>query len=89
MKVLEYYEVPKENLSDFLAEHTEELIKIKSVTPLQVTCTIEQDYTVPELHIKHLALFALENDLTDEETASIQYAIDAIKTLVDMGVLKW
>ena len=88
MKVIEHYEVPKESLSDFLAEHTEELIKIKSVTPDKITCTIEQDYTVPELHIKDLFMLSKSYDLTDEETASIQYAIDAIKTLVDMGVLK-
>jgi hypothetical protein len=88
MKVIEHYEVPKESLSDFLAEHTEELIKIKSVTPMQVTCTIEQDYTVPELHIKDLALLAQSVELTDEELGSIQYAIDAIKTLEDMEVLK-
>ena len=88
MKVIENYNVPIESISDFLADHVDEVLKIKSITETNVAIGIEQDYTEAELHMFHLRKFIESGEATAEEELAAEYAINAIKTLVDMGVLK-
>lgn len=88
MKVHEVYEVPTSNLTDFLSSHTDETIIIKQVTPSEIHLYIEQDYTEAEMQMFHLRKFIESGDATPEEQDAAEYAIGAIKTLLDMGVIK-
>lgn len=88
MKVHEVYEVPATNLTDFLSSHIDETITIKEVTPSEIHLYIEQDYTEAELQMFHLRKFIESGDATPEEQDTAEYAINAIKTLLDMGVIK-
>lgn len=88
MKVLEKYAVPIEQLTDFLSEHINTNIKITEMSDTELTIHIEQDYTEPEFHMGVLFNLAHRPDATIEEKNAVDYAIGAIKTLVDMGVLK-
>lgn len=87
MKVMEVFEVPHDRVSEFFAEHTDEYIKITEVTPEHVTFKIPHDYTEAELHMFHLRKFAESEDARPEEIDACNYAIAAIKTLKDMGVI--
>lgn len=89
MKVREKYAVPNSNLYEFLSNHIDETIIVNTVTSQgSVIFSIEQDYTEPELHMFHLRKFIESGDATPEEQNAAEYAINAIKTLMDMGVLK-
>ena len=88
MKVLEHYEVPTEELAPFLGSHIDEALIIKEYTDTQFHIAIAQEYTEPELHMFHLRKFVESGDATPEEQNAAEYAINAIKTLMDMGVLK-
>lgn len=88
MKVFDIYEVPITKLDEFLADHIDQFVKIVKVEPNNATFKIEQDYTEPELHMFHLRKFIESGDATPEEQNAAEYAINAIKTLMDMGVLK-
>lgn len=88
MKVLEHYEVPIEELPSFLSSHVDETLIIKEYTDTKFHIAIAQEYTEPELHMFHLRKFIESGDETPEEQNAAEYAINAIKTLMDMGVLK-
>lgn len=88
MKVYEHYEVPIEELPSFLSSHIDEALTVKEYTDTKLHITIAQDYTEPELHMFHLRHFIESGDATPEEQNAAEYAIGAIKTLMDMGVLK-
>ena len=88
MTVSESYTVPIGYLSSFLAEHVDQRLVIKEVTESDVKFNITCDYTEPELHMFHLRKFVESGDATPEEQNAAEYAIGAIKTLMDMGVLK-
>ena len=87
MKVMEVFEVPHDRVSEFFAEHTDEYIKIAEVTSDCVTFKIPHDYTEAEMHMFHLRKFAESDIATPEEIDACDYAINAIKTLQDMGVI--
>ena len=88
MKVYEHYEVPNEELPTFLSSHFEETLIIKEYDGNKFHIAISQDYTEPELHMYHLRKFVESGDATPEEQNAAEYAIGAIKTLMDMGVIK-
>lgn len=88
MKVREIHQVPWSNLDEFLSTHVDETITVKEVTPSDIIFSIDQEYTEPELHMFHLRKFIESGDATPEEQNAAEYAIGAIKTLMDMGVLK-
>lgn len=46
------------------------------------------NYTEAEFNMFNLQCTAKENNLTMEQQNAIDYGISAIKTLIDMGVLK-
>jgi hypothetical protein len=88
MVVTENFTVPIGYLSSFLAEHVDQRVVIKEVTESDVKFNITCEYTEPELHMFHLRKFVESGDATPEEQNAAEYAIGAIKTLMDMGVLK-
>lgn len=88
MKILEHYEVPIEELPSFLSSHIDETLTVKEYTDTKLYITIAQDYAEPELHMFHLRKFVESGDATPEEQNAAEYAISAIKTLMDMGVLQ-
>ena len=88
MKVFEHYDVPIEELPSFLSSHIDETLTVKEYTDTKLHITIAQEYTEPELHMFHLRKFVESGDATPEEQNAAEYAIGAIKTLMDMGVLK-
>lgn len=87
MKVTEHYTVPIESLPDFLADHVDEVLKIGAITETEVAITIAQEYSEPEFHMGVLLNIAKSHVATAEEKNAANYAINAIKTLMDMGVL--
>lgn len=88
MKVTESFTVPIGYLSSFLAEHVNQRVVIKEVTDSDVKFNITCDYTEPELHMFHLRKFIESGDARPEEQNAAEYAIGAIKTLMDMGVIR-
>ena len=46
------------------------------------------EVTIPEFHMQNLQDIAHDNELTTEQQNAIDYGISAIKTLIDMGVIK-
>lgn len=87
MKVMEVFEVPHDKVHEFFAEHIDEYVKITEVTAENVTFKIPHDYTEAEMHMFHLLKFSQSDDATPEEKDACNYAIAAIKTLQDMGVI--
>ena len=87
MKVFEVYEVPNCQLFDFFKKHKGENIRVSEVAPDHITLKIPHDYTEAELHMFHLRKFAESGDARPEEIDACNYAINAIKTLQDMGVI--
>lgn len=47
-----------------------------------------EEVTEPQFNIANLSEISHDNELTMEQANAIDYGISAIKTLVDMGVLK-
>lgn len=90
MKVRETYIVPKvmTHINEFLSTHVDETIIVKEITSSDIIFSIDQDYTEAELQMFHLRKFIESGDATPEEEDAAEYAINAIKTLLDMGVIK-
>ena len=88
MKVFEKFIVPIDKLNEFISSHIGETIIIKKVTSSEAHFSIKQDYTHSELQLFHLRKFIESGDATPEEQDAAEYAISAIKTLIDMGVIK-
>ena len=87
MKVVERYAVPFEQLPDFLSEHIDEELKITEQSATDFTICIKQDYTESEFHTGVLFNISHSHSATPEEKNACEYAINCIKTLIDMGVL--
>lgn len=87
MQVVERYAVPFEQLPDFLSEHIDEELKITEQSDKDFTICIKQEYTEPEFHMGVLFNISHSHSATDEEKNACEYAINCIKTLMDMGVL--
>ena len=88
MKAIEVYKVPKTELHKFLTEHEDEALQVSSITPTDVIFNIYKDVPETEFNMKALHTIAQQHRLTKEESNAIDYAIGAIKTLEEMGVLK-
>jgi len=90
MKITEHFDVPKENLSDFLKEIAgDDFTIISNSESKMYHITTEIDYTEPEYHMLVLRTILNNVDnLTDEEKNALEYSISCIKTLSDMGVIK-
>lgn len=90
MKVVENYTVPIEDIPDFLNEHIDETLTIRecNLDTGIMKVDIKQEYTEPEYHMGILLTIANSHSATEDEKKAANYAINAIKTLIDMGVLK-
>lgn len=92
MKVKEKVQVKEKKILSFLHTHVGETIHIDDYDCFNTfTFTTESNYTEAEFNMKVLHTFQNENvfgELTTEEKNAIDYAIGAIKTLADMGVIK-
>lgn len=88
MKVMENYTVPTDELADFILDRVGDTLLIKNFTKEEVTIAIEKDYTEAEFHMGVLFNIAHKTDATLEEKNACDYAINCIKTLDDMGVIK-
>ena len=70
----------------FITEHYKEpLVITLSEDSYQVT--VDTEMSEPEYNMSQLQFLTSSAALTPEEKNAIDYAIGAIKTLVDMGVL--
>lgn len=90
MKVVEHFTVPIEDIPDFLNEHIDETLIIRKCD-LEASIAeidIKKDYTESEFNMAVLFNIAHAEDATEELKNAVDYAIGAIKTLIDMGVLK-
>lgn len=80
-----------DSLTPFLREHTNVIAVslVKTGIPQVYAVTTESNYTPAEMHMQVLRT-QLECDeyLTEEEKAAMEFSIDCIKTLKDMGVIK-
>ena len=90
MKVVENYTVPIEDIPDFLNDHIDEPLTIRECNLDKgiMKVDIKQEYTEPEYHTGILLTIANSHSATEDEKKAANYAINAIKTLIDMGVLK-
>lgn len=90
MKIKEQFTFPTfEKLSEFITTHKYSKITVEfdgSTNTYNVTT--ESDNTEAEFNMGNLSYIAKEHDLTMEQRNAIDYGISAIKTLIDMGVLK-
>ena len=89
------YYVELDSISAFLHDHPNVIATnlVKTGIPQVYAVTTESDYTEAETHMEvlnHLASYG--NDyllyLNDEEIVAMEYAIECIKTLKDMGIIK-
>lgn len=78
------------NIHNFLANHVDETIRVKKVFDNAMVFAVEYDKSVSEIHMDALnnILIGAGHFLTHEEIAAIEYSIECIKTLDDMGILK-
>ena len=90
MKVVENYTVPIEDIPDFLNDHIDEPLTIRECNLDKgiMKVDIKQEYTEPEYHMGILLTIANSHSATEDERKAANYGINAIKTLIDMGVLK-
>ena len=90
MKVVEQYTVPIEDIPDFLNEHIDETLTIRecNIDTGIMKVDIKQEYTEPEYHMGILLTIANCPNASEDEKKAANYGINAIKTLIDMGVLK-
>lgn len=91
MKIVEHFDVPASELSNFLNDFNASNFTINyNMAKNLFHFTTQEDYTEPQFRM--LTLRTLLNNtaltFTSEETDAIEYAISCIKTLEDMGVIK-
>lgn len=91
MKTFERHEVYPYHLAEFMAEHVNERIIFRETHQNLVCLDIEREMSKAEFNMEVL------NDLlkydtyvkfVEEEKAAIEYAIECIKTLDEMGIIK-
>ncbi len=90
MKFRRTYYMKLDSISAFLREHKNVIATqlVKTGIPQVYAVTTESDYTEAEVHMEVLRTLIHYVDVTDEEKVAIEYSIDCIKTLQDMGVIK-
>lgn len=90
MKITEHFDVPKENLHEFLDDIAGKDFTIMSnAATNSFHITTEIDYTTSEFNMLTLrTMINTMESLTEEEKNALEFAISSIKTLQDMGVIK-
>ena len=79
-------------LRDFALDHVGETFTIEVVKPEYVSIVHETEQSEAEMHMDVLNTFINDEHyihiLTEEEKTAMEFSIDCIKTLKDMGVIK-
>ena len=92
MIIRERIKLSEEDILPFLRAHKGDKVQVVSIDEFgKYHVTYEHDCSEAEFNMKVLHTFQNENihgELTTEEKNAIDYAIGAIKTLADMGVLQ-
>lgn len=89
MKVKKHILLTTKNIPKFAAEHLGESFKFHKVTSEYVDIVQEIEQTEAEMHMEHLHnILEYIDILTDEEKAAIEYSIECIKTLDDIGIIR-
>lgn len=91
MKYRRTYYVELDSVSAFLRKHphTIAINLVKTGIPQVYAITVESDYTEAEIHMEVLRnILNTVDNINDEEKAAMEFGIDCIKTLKDMGVIK-
>ena len=91
MKIREKIKLGEEDIIPFLHAHKGDNVQVVSIDEFgKYHITYEHECTEAEFNMNVLRTLADSTKLylTDEEKNAIDYAIGAIKTLADMGVLK-
>lgn len=90
MKIYERHEINPSNVLRFMIDHADESIIFREMYADKVCIDIEKEMSKAEHNM--VVLNKLLNDETagivEEEKAAIEYAIECIKTLDDMGIIK-
>lgn len=88
MKQRTHHKIRKAEIISFMEKHSEAKITFE-YNPLEAyyEVILEENLTIPQLHIDTLKSIA-ERNCTYEELNAVDYGIHAIQTLIDMGVIK-
>lgn len=90
MKITKTVVIPHDGLIQFLFNSKRKPLEVAEVDVKEkkVYFQITEDVTYPVFNIQNLHDIAEYNELTLEQQNAIDYGISAIKTLIDMGVIK-
>ena len=78
-----------DELTNFLADNYNRPYYVKrNSAQMCFEVYADEEVTEPQFNIANLSEISHDNELTMEQANAIDYGISAIKTLVDMGVLK-
>lgn len=90
MKITKKVAIPVADVYDFLKEKEGADIHIEKFDDAfdRYIFRITEEITEPIFNIQNLHDIAHDNELTMEQQNAIDYGISAIKTLIDMGVIK-
>lgn len=89
MIIKKHFRVPRSSFHDFLDEHKSHPMTISYDKPtMYYLIDIERDMSETDIHLESLHDLRESEETSLEEKNAIDYAISAIKTLIDMGVLK-
>ena len=78
-----------DELAEFLSTNPNQSFYVKrNSAKMCFEVYADEEVTEPEFNIANLSEISHDNELTMEQANAIDYGISAIKTLVDMGVLK-
>ncbi len=90
MKVFERHEVYPYNLAEFMVEHAGESIICREKHEALICLDIVHEMSKAEYNMVVLNKLLVDETagIVEEEKAAIEYAIECIKTLDDMGIIK-
>ena len=90
MKITKTVKIPNDGIVEFLMSSLGKPLEVFNVDVKnrEITFRSTEEVTEPIFNIQNLHDIAEDNELTLEQQNAIDYGISAIKTLIDMGVIK-
>ena len=90
MKTYERHEVFPSHLEEFMMNHRDEAIIFRERHQELICLDIEHEMSKAEFNMYILNNLLVDENIhiTEEEKAAIEYAIECIKSLDDMGIIK-
>ena len=90
MKTFERHVINASNVVSFMIDHADEAIIFREMYADNVCIDVVRELSKAEFNMVVLNKLLIEESvhITDEEVAAIEYAIECIKTLDDMGIIK-